>query len=103
LYDSNHTNAAAKQLNAIVGTHEYAHKWFGNLVTPEWWNFLWLSEGFATYFEYFVTKMVRFIICYMFHIPSLSTNVVHVFVPYTVSVYYVLAYLLTYSMEWSPS
>ncbi|MBN1569827.1 MAG: M1 family metallopeptidase [Acidobacteria bacterium] len=31
--------------------HEIAHQWFGNSVTPDDWDHLWLSEGFATYFE----------------------------------------------------
>jgi aminopeptidase N len=32
-------------------SHELAHQWFGDLVTPRDWSQAWLNEGFATYFE----------------------------------------------------
>ncbi|MGO9063424.1 MAG: M1 family aminopeptidase [Myxococcaceae bacterium] len=34
---------------ASVGAHEFAHQWFGDLVTLAWWDDLWLNEAFATW------------------------------------------------------
>ncbi|KAL1414579.1 hypothetical protein MTO96_007364 [Rhipicephalus appendiculatus] len=51
-YDAEDSSISKRQTVMLSLCHAFSHEWFGNLVSPEWWDDVWLMDGFATYFQY---------------------------------------------------
>lgn len=59
LVDPENSSQATKEGMLEVVGHEEAHMWFGNLVSPKWWTYIWLNESFATYMSYLASDAVH--------------------------------------------
>ena len=59
LIDPKMSSIKAKQRVDEVVSHEIVHQWFGDLVTMDWWDDLWLNESFATWLAYKVVDYKR--------------------------------------------
>lgn len=72
MYNEEVDTTSHKHRVAVVVTHEMAHQWFGNVVSPLWWSYVWLNEGFASFFENYILNKVSYRIQ-----PLFSVNLIY--------------------------
>jgi len=57
---ASHLMSNSERINFhMVVQHELAHQWFGNMVTMEWWDNIWLNESFASLIGYIACERVQ--------------------------------------------
>lgn len=57
LADADTTTVERQEVVKVI-SHEIVHQFFGNLVTCQWWDDIWLNEGIANYLEAVITDKV---------------------------------------------
>jgi cytosol alanyl aminopeptidase len=59
LLDEDKATQNSRHRNVSIIAHELAHQWYGNLVTMQWWNDLWLNEAFASWMAAKITQQLN--------------------------------------------